>query len=276
MGSGGRPEGEVATATLAASAETIWLAVAPTLPGFTVEVVPEIDSTNAELMRRARAAPLEPVLLVAEHQTAGRGRLGRGWHSQPGHSLTFSLGLTLQPRSWSGLSLVVGVSLAEGLHADVRLKWPNDLWLMERKLGGILVETAGPADGPDAARAVVIGVGLNVARPAETAVQQVPGGALPPMPPAGLAEVAMGVTASEWLARLVPALVADVKTFEAEGFEPFVPRFAARDALRERAVTLSDGTRGQAAGVAGDGALLVRVDGRLRRVDSAEVSVRPC
>jgi len=274
MPAGGRPE--TVTTPFAGSAEAIWLAVAPTLPGFTVEVVPEIDSTNAELMRRARTAPLDPVLLVAEHQTAGRGRLGRGWHSQPGQSLTFSLGLMLQPRSWSGLSLVVGVSLAERLHADVRLKWPNDLWLEGRKLGGILVETAGQADAPGAARAVVIGVGLNVARPAETAVRQQAGSALAPLAPAGLAEVGMGVTGPEWLARVVPSLVADVKRFEAEGFAPFAPRFAARDALANRAVTLSDGRQGEAMGVAADGALRVRIDGHAVRVDSAEVSVRPC
>lgn len=274
MPAGGGP-GPV-TAPFGGSAESIWLAVAPGLPGFTVEVVPEIDSTNAELMRRARGGPLEPVLLVAEHQTAGRGRLGRGWHSQPGQSLTFSLGLMLRPRSWSGLSLVVGLSLAERLHADVRLKWPNDLWLQERKLGGILVETAGQADAPDAPRAVVIGVGLNVARPADTAVRQQPGSALPPMAPAGLAEVGVGVTGPEWLARVVPSLVSDVKRFEAEGFAPFAPRFAARDALANRAVTLSDGRQGEALGVAPDGALMVRIGGTPVRIDSAEVSVRPC
>jgi BirA family biotin operon repressor/biotin-[acetyl-CoA-carboxylase] ligase len=265
----------IAAATLASSAEAIWQAVVPTLPGFTVEVLPQIDSTNTELMRRARAAPLDPVLLVAERQTAGRGRLGRGWHSLPGQSLTFSLGLMLAPRNWSGLSLAVGVSLAECLHTDVRLKWPNDLWLMQRKLGGILVETAGLNDATEA-RAVVIGVGLNVARPAEAALQQLAPGALPAMAPAGLAEVEMGVTAAEWLERVVPALVANVRRFEAEGFAPFAARFAARDALMDRAVTLSDGTQGTACGVADDGALRVRVGDAVRRIDSAEVSVRPC
>jgi BirA family biotin operon repressor/biotin-[acetyl-CoA-carboxylase] ligase len=265
-----------AAATLGASAEAIWQAVVPTLPGFTVEVVPQIDSTNTELMRRARNAPLDPVLLVAEQQTAGRGRLGRGWHSLPGQSLTFSLGLMLAPRHWSGLSLAVGVSLAERLHANVRLKWPNDLWLMERKLGGILVETAGLNEPAGEARAVVIGVGLNVARPAESALRQTPAGALPPVAPAGLAEVEVGVTAAELLERVVPALVADVQRFEAEGFAAFADRFAARDALKDRGVTLSDGSTGTACGLAEDGALRVLVDGRLRRIDSADVSVRPC
>src|SRR5207253_10851626 len=89
--------------------ETSWQAVAPLLPGFTVEVLPEVDSTNSELMRRARAGQTDPVLLVAERQTAGRGRLGRGWRSAPGESLTFSLGLALTPADWAGLSLAVGV-----------------------------------------------------------------------------------------------------------------------------------------------------------------------
>ena len=90
-------------------AEALWEAVSPLLPGFTVEILPELDSSNSELMRRARAGLTDPVLLVAEHQTAGRGRLGRAWASAPGDSLTFSLALPLAPADWSGLSLAVGV-----------------------------------------------------------------------------------------------------------------------------------------------------------------------
>src|SRR5450830_805677 len=100
------------------------------LPGFAVEVLAQIDSTNSELMRRARAGRLEPVLLVAEQQTAGRGRLGRQWFSEEGAtsvgaqaSLTFSIGLPLAPADWSGLSLAVGVSVVQSLHPDLRLKW---------------------------------------------------------------------------------------------------------------------------------------------------------
>jgi len=76
-------------------AEAIWEAVVPLLPGFTVEVLPQVDSTNSELMRRVRAGQTDPVLLVAEHQTAGRGRLGRAWESEPLSALTFSLGMPL-------------------------------------------------------------------------------------------------------------------------------------------------------------------------------------
>lgn len=266
---------------LLAHSEAIWQAVEPLLPGFTVEVLPSIDSTNTELMRRARAGALDPVLLVAETQTAGRGRVGRSWHSRPGQSLTFSLALPLTPREWSGLSLAVGVSLAESLHPDVRLKWPNDLWLDSRKLGGILVETAslGHGGGASMPRGVVIGAGINLARPDTQVVSAMAAatpGAPAAMPPAGLAEVWMGVTAGEALARVAPALVRDVLRFAEEGFGAFAPGFARRDALAGRPVRLSDGTEGTARGVDEQGALLIQTAAGMRAITSAEVSVRPC
>ena len=129
-------------------------ATAPLRPDMAIEVVEQIDSSNTELMRRGRAGQLAPVVLVAERQTAGRGRQGRHWKSALGESLTFSLSLPLAIADWSGLSLAVGVALCEavgsvagsesdGLRAG--LKWPNDIWLMNgdegRKLGGVLIET---------------------------------------------------------------------------------------------------------------------------------------
>jgi BirA family transcriptional regulator, biotin operon repressor / biotin---[acetyl-CoA-carboxylase] ligase len=267
-------------ARLTHHAEAVWQAVAPALPGFTVEVLPSIDSTNSELMRRARNGLMEPVLLAAEEQTAGRGRLGKGWHSRPGQSLTFSLAMPLAPAAWSGLSLAVGVSLANSLHPDVRLKWPNDLWLQGRKLGGILVETAGSgkheAHQP---RLVVIGVGINIARPEAAAVERVAAAGarvVKAMDPAGLAEVLVGQTAGEVLERVVPALVQDVQAFESQGFAAFAERFALRDALRGLPVQLSDGGQGTAQGVDEQGALLVMTAQGTRLVTSSEVSVRPC
>lgn len=260
--------------------EAVWQAVVPGLPGFTVEVLPAVDSTNSELMRRARAGLMEPVLLAAEEQTAGRGRMGKGWHSRAGQSLTFSLAMPLAPADWSGLSLVVGVSVANSLHPDVRLKWPNDLWLDQRKLGGILVETAGhgQATGVEATRLVVVGVGINIARPVAAAVEALtaPDAPVAPMAPAGLAEVLMGLNAGEVLERVAPSLVRDIQTFESRGFAPFAQAFAERDALKGRAVRLSDGTQGLACGVNASGALLVQTDAGLQTVTSSEVSVRPC
>lgn len=245
-------------------AEAIWEAVAPTLPGFTVEVLPEIDSTNTELMRRARAGRLEPVLLVAEQQTAGRGRLGRQWSggSAAGEVLMFSLGLPLYMTDWSGLSLAVGVSVAQSLHPELQLKWPNDVWLRDRKLAGILIETTQLGD----TRYAVIGIGINITRRDAAGLAT---------PPASLQELEPGIDAPQALWRVAPALVRDVQRFEAIGWAPFLPAYTARDALAGREVTLSDGTAGQAMGVDGSGALLVHTSAGPRRVNSAEVSVRP-
>ncbi|MEO6018233.1 MAG: biotin--[acetyl-CoA-carboxylase] ligase [Polaromonas sp.] len=269
-------------------AEAIWEAVVPSLDGFTVEVLPSIDSTNTELMRRFRGSPgvapqPEPILLVAEQQTAGRGRLGRHWQSRRGDSLTFSLGLPLQPADWSGLSLVVGISLAESLDPGsklqssgkrIGLKWPNDLWLQgpegERKLAGILVETA----SVEGLRHVVIGVGINI-RDAAFASDGVAAGAAAPMPGAGLEEVLPGIDAAQALLRIVPPLVQAIQAFEQFGFAPFQARFARRDVLAGRTVRLSDGTTGEAHGVAENGALLVHTSAGMKEITSSEVSVRP-
>ncbi|MCZ8252895.1 MAG: biotin--[acetyl-CoA-carboxylase] ligase [Hylemonella sp.] len=244
-------------------AEAIWEAVAPALPGFTVEVLPEVDSTNTELMRRARAGRLEPVLLVAEAQTAGRGRLGRTWHSgAPGDVLTFSLGLPLRMTDWSGLSLAVGVGVAQGLHPELQLKWPNDVWWQDRKLAGILIETTQVGDE----RYAVIGVGINIA-PRDAAGLSTP--------PAWLQELESGTDAPAALLRVTPALVQAVQRFEAQGWTPFLPAYAARDALAGREVQLSDGSHGLARGVDAQGALLVHTSSGLKKISSAEVSVRP-
>lgn len=253
--------------------EEITAAVSPLLPGLAVEVVDEIDSTSSELMRRARDGRAQPVLLVARRQTAGRGRMGRPWQSaqdaQEPASLTFSLGLPLMPRDWSGLSLAVGVSVAESLdpskQARVALKWPNDLWVEDRKLGGILIETALPQDGT-AERYLVIGIGINIGA-RESAGMSVA--------PAWIAQWRPEATAPHLLREIVPPLVAHVLLFGDRGFVPFAERFAARDALRGREVQLSDGSAGRCAGVGWGGELLVQTPAGMKTITSAEVSVRP-
>ena len=249
-------------------AEAIWEAVAPELPGFTVEIVPQIDSTNSELMRRARAGCFDPVLLVAEQQLAGRGRLGRDWHSGAGtpqasaNALTFSLGLPLYPLDWSGLSLAVGLSVVQSLHPDLRLKWPNDVWLNDCKLAGILIETASIG----AQRYAVIGIGINIREPVATGLAT---------PPAGLVAVLPGIDAPHALLRLIAPLVRTIKSFEALGFGPFQRAFNDRDALGGLPVTLSDGMTGTAQGVDASGALQVLTAQGLKKITSSEVSVRP-
>lgn len=266
-------------------AEAIWEAVVPMLPGFTVEVLPEIDSTNTELMRRAKAGHVEPILLVAERQTAGRGRLGRDWHNLASRepeslpALTFSLGLPLAPLDWSGLSLAVGVSVAQSLHPAIGLKWPNDLWLKERKLAGILIETALVGSQ----RYAVIGVGINIVEPAPVSSSGSPGPTLR-TPPAWVHELLPNINAPEVLQQVALPLVQTVLAFAGYGFAPFQARFNARDVLRDRTVTLHDGqggdidtarTMGSAHGVNKVGALLVHTGQGMQLISSAEVSVRP-
>lgn len=245
------------------------------LPGCAVEVVASLDSTNSELMRRARAGVASPVLLVAQHQTAGRGRLGRSWLSAGAQgvevpapaagslpALTFSVGMPLGPTDWSGLSLAVGVSVARALHPALGLKWPNDIWWQERKLAGILIETAAVGAG----RFVVVGVGINIA-PRD--------GAGLSTPPAWLQELLPGLEAPAVLAQVAAPLVQALRLFEAQGFAPFHAAFTQRDVLRDRAVELSDGIQGTAGGVDRRGALLVHTCAGMKLVNSAEVSVRP-
>jgi BirA family transcriptional regulator, biotin operon repressor / biotin---[acetyl-CoA-carboxylase] ligase len=246
--------------------EAVQESVSPLLPGFTVEFVPEIDSTNTELMRRARSGRTQPVLLVADAQTAGRGRLGRNWTSAPGDSLTFSVGLALSPADWSGLSLAVGVALAESLHPQVRIKWPNDLWVNDRKLAGILIETATSTADAKGPRYAVIGVGVNIAAPTSSGLST---------PPAALQDLLPDARAHEVLMRVARPLIEAVKAFESFGFGPFQARFDARDALRDRPVVLSDGTAGTAHGTTAAGGLLVHTAAGMVAVTSSEVSVRP-
>lgn len=278
-------------------ARALWMQLEPLLPGLSVEVVASSASTNSDLLERSRIrapagaqraaafagrrqADTQPCLLVAEHQRAGRGRLGRSWRSEPGASLTFSLALPLQPRDWSGLSLAVGVALAEALQAQgrgavprVALKWPNDLWLVGeqaaqgRKFGGVLIETLAAG----AARLAVVGIGINIAPVGAPVAAELAGRA------GCLRELDPQATAPDTLARIALPLVQALKTFEREGFAAFAERFAALDALRGEPVVTSDAraAQGMARGVDGQGGLRVETADGLRVIHSGEVSVRP-
>ena len=292
-------------------AEALWQRLEPLLPGLSVEVLARAESTNTLLLERARAmsgqrdapvtrpgdldgqrtdertplgrrsADVQPCLLVAEHQTRGRGRLGRGWTASAGASLTFSLSLPLAPVAWSGLSLAVGLALAEALDPlpdvaavagpgaapRIGLKWPNDLWLVEgpgrgRKLGGILIETVSVGQH----RMCVLGVGLNVLPQAHEGLTH---------GYACLQEIDASASAPAALTRLAEPLVRAVQAFQATGFAPLRVAYARRDLLLGQPVstTLADAPEGVAEGVDEQGALRVRCDG-LHRIVSGEVSVR--
>lgn len=252
------------------------------IEGVAVERVARTASTNDDLLARVRAAAaagatdFAPCLLVADAQTAGRGRSGRRWHSDPGRSLTFSLAWRPRRGELGGLSLAVGVAIADALDPRddaprIGIKWPNDLWLVDRigsaarhgrKLAGILVETAPLGAG----RVAVIGVGVNVAA---HAVEDAASGV------ASLDEIDRAATAASTLARIVPALEAALARFDDEGFAAFAERFAVRDLLRGHGVVAANGEiAGVAAGIGADGALLVDTGGRIVAVTSGEWRLR--
>lgn len=239
----------------------------------TLECAWALDSTNSELLRRTTPAQGAAVLM-AEQQTGGRGRRGRAWVSPLAGNLYLSLARQFSGglARLGGLSLVAGVAVAEALQTQgieaVRLKWPNDLVVADRKLGGLLVEGGGEHGGPVRA---VIGLGLNVRMPETTAaaIDQpwVDIAALSALPPS------RNRIAAAVLEHLLPALA----LFDREGLAPLLPRFAALDALNGRQVrVLSEQQQcsGIAEGIAEDGALRVRIDGVLRLVHAGEISVR--
>lgn len=239
--------------------------------GVAVEVVLETGSTNADLLARAPSLAA-PVLLVAEHQTAGRGRAGRSWLSSPGHSLTFSLawkfGGGLQ--KLTGLPLAIGTALAETLGRlgqPVQLKWPNDVLKDGDKLAGILVETV-PA--PGGAVWTVIGIGLNLVMPDELEER-----------------IGRSVAAVPWLARMerdtllaaiLDGLAEALRLFDRSGFAAFSARWNLLHGWQgERVVILDRGEvlhEGLAAGVDDAGRLLLDTeDGRVTIV-AGDVSLR--
>jgi len=267
--------------------ETLWQQLEPLLPGLSVEVVASAESTNSALMERVRSETrragepmvfgrrqhdLQPCLLVAEQQTHGRGRLGRAWHSTRGASLTFSLAMPLQISDWSGLSLAVGVALADALEPlegsldaapRLGLKWPNDLWLDGRKLGGVLIETVPAGEH----RMVVVGVGLNIA-PIQLESQAALSSGF-----ACMQELLPQVSGPQVLALIAKPLVLALREFQSSGLAPWLSSYQRRDVLRGRAVSAGS-QQGVVQGVSPQGDLLLATQHGLQAVNSGEVSVR--
>jgi BirA family biotin operon repressor/biotin-[acetyl-CoA-carboxylase] ligase len=232
---------------------------------FDVDILDECDSTNARLLARAEAGAASGTAIVARRQTAGRGRLGRHWHSATGDSLTFSL-LWRVPagRPVEGLSLAVGVAVAEALESagrrDIALKWPNDILLDGGKLGGILIELCG--------NAAVIGIGINLRLPADL--------------PADIRDTAAALDSTDdvngLLAGILTSLHDVLLAFAAGGFAALHERWQRRNAHAGRDVRILSAQgpvlAGRCLGVAPDGALLVETSAGVERVISGEVSLR--
>jgi BirA family biotin operon repressor/biotin-[acetyl-CoA-carboxylase] ligase len=244
-----------------------------------LQVFAELDSTNRYLIESRPPAAGKIDVCIAEYQRLGRGRRGRRWITPFGAGLCLSAAWRFDsaPADLSALALAVGVvvrrALAETAGVSIGLKWPNDLVLDDRKLGGILLELNAESHGPCH---VVAGIGINVALPdrALATVCDWPRGAIDLATAAPLTRPSrLSLTA-----RIVDGLAELFACYERTGFAPFRAEWACADSLAGRGVELDDaGVRivGTAAGVEADGALVIETErGDRRRVVSGDVSVR--
>ena len=239
-----------------------------------LSVYPSVGSTNAEIRARAPARQ-HAVALLAEQQTAGRGRRGRQWYSPFGRNIYLSLGWRFETGigELSALPLLVALAAGRALAAvglsGHAIKWPNDLLLDGRKLGGCLVEVQGDAAGPCLA---VLGVGLNVRMPAET-----DGTDVIDQPWTDLASHLPRVSRNHMVAELLSALLDHVSRFQRQGFEPFLEDWSQWDVFAGREIDVehpSGGIRGRARGVTVRGGLVVETSAGARELHAGEVTLR--
>ena len=246
---------------------------APGLP-LDIEVLTEVDSTNAQLLREPGDSPRA---CVAEYQSAGRGRQGRTWISPFGANLCLSLKWHFEttPSAVSALSIAAGVAVARSLAelglSSVGLKWPNDVLVHDRKLAGILIERrARPGGGST----VVVGVGVNVgiSRQQGMAIDR------PWTSVAEALQLAAPVDRNRLAASLLSHLASTLRVFSTRGIEPFRGEWSRLDSLcgrTVRALSPQGVVEGVAEGIAEDGALLLRTGNWVQRIRASDVTLRP-
>jgi len=242
-----------------------------------LELLFDVDSTNTRLLGAPPPPPGSADVCLSELQHAGRGRRGRRWIAPFGTSVAMSLAWTFgdAPRTLPALSLAVGVAVSRALRRagadDTNLKWPNDIWFQDRKIGGVLIELKAEASGPVH---VVIGIGINVALPPAARREIEAGG----VRVAAAADACAEAPSRNMLAgAILDELLGMLGLFEREGFAPFRGAWEALDALRGRPVRvlLSDAVfSGTAQGVDPEGALRVVTKNGTQRFVSGEASLR--
>ena len=242
-----------------------------------IEATWSIASTNTALLERSFPAVGSGEVLLAEYQTAGKGRRGRSWMAPPGGAICLSLSWTFPAVSQDlgALGLVIGVCALRALSSlgldGVELKWPNDLLHGRQKLGGILIELRAEASGP---ACVVIGLGLNVAL-GDALLAEI---AATGIAPTDLRHAGLGTSRNAVVAAVLTAIVQGVIEFEQAALKPFLAEWRDADALRGRPVNVIAGsgmTKGLARGIDVHGALLVETSQGVQRFISGDVTVRP-
>ncbi len=237
-----------------------------------VAVLPVIDSTNQYLLDRLETLQSGDAC-IAEYQQAGRGRRGRQWFSPFGANLYLSMYWRLEqgPAATVGLSLVIGIVMAEVLQElgaeSVRVKWPNDLYLNDRKLAGILVELTGKTG--DAAQ-IVIGAGINLAM-RNVATDVINQGWI------NLQEAGINIDRNSLAIKIIKELRKALYLFEEEGLTPFLPRWKLLDNFINRQVKLIIGDKeihGISRGINEQGGLLLEQDGVIKPWVGGEISLR--
>lgn len=237
-----------------------------------LELVPHIPSTNTELVRRGLTGSIDGTALLAEVQTAGRGRRGRTWRSPFARNLALSVGIRIERglAEVGAVSLAVGVAVADALAAvglpGAALKWPNDVLLDGRKLSGILMELPRAVEPPE----LVVGIGINVGG-AGLVADEVDQGV------ADVTERVPEVSRNRLAGHVIDAVFDVCRRFEREGFEPIRSAYDALHGFHGetvRVVAGSESVAGVVLGVAADGALRLRTAGGERQFSGGEVSLR--
>lgn len=237
-----------------------------------VRVAQVIESTNTELKEGSTPRANGDVIL-AEIQTAGRGRHGRQWLAPVGGSLTMSMYWRFNDgyQSMAGLSLLVGIAVCQALKDcgldDARLKWPNDVYLYGKKLAGVLIEVEGQLGAPADS---IIGIGLNVTVPEnEFDVGQ---------PHIDMSQVlGAEINRNDVAARIIEQLWTLLPAFTQRGFEPFVAEWQELDWFADRTVVIKAGNKrisGINRGIDASGALLLETSDGITRFHGGEVSLR--
>ena len=238
----------------------------------TLRLFDAVGSTNSAMTSDAQTQDVGGNVYVAEFQTAGRGRRGRDWIGDFGRNVAMTVGFSFrrQLADLGGLSCVVGLALIqvlENLGVEAQLKWPNDVWVDDKKLAGILVELVQTPRGATA----VIGIGMNV----DLSPDQM---SKIDKEVVCLRRLGVAISRLDLVVAIYQYVLANVDLFEREGFDRFIPAFDSVHRLHDGPAVLLAGRaiqEGVVRGVDHDGALLFEENGIICRITGGEVSLRP-